>query len=585
MRPSCRFFGRANSRANVQAYDAILRHRVDPVTRAYWDARGIGGRRRISMFTRNFYRHGLLGRCIGVGHALARLHGLDPSVMLQAHSLAHQRVLFDRRLAPIFDMPAVRWLMRQPASLYGLGIPPAQYRALSQDSPEGIGAVLRQRLERLACDFDIHANYFAWQAFGRRYASGPTAALPPYLQRRHFEALRARSERLSFTQRSFTETLRDSPAASFDRYVLLDAQDWMNDADLTDLWTQITRTARPGARVIFRTAADERLLPGRIPGRPARRLGIPGRAQPRTRSARSLLDLRRLPSLYARRTRRMSEAAVLMDRMYRRQRHIYDATRKFYLLGRDATIAELGARANDGVLEIGCGTGRNLVKNRAPLSPGAAFRARRLQRNADDRARRDRARVVAARVRVAQADAAAFDAAQLFGRPSFERVMISYALSMIPPWREALAQAVDALAPGGSLHIVDFGDYAGLPAPFRGGARPLARAVRRDAARHPAGRTGGPFALARRSLRDEEPAARLRDSGCGREAGGVPQGGEGPLAVSMPRPAQEQGWKSERRQRIVACGGRAGIVHVRPIVVATRLDDTAARNCCRTAAV
>ena len=28
---------------------------------------------------------------------------------------------------------------------------------------------------------------------------------------------------------------------------------------------EITRTARLGARVIFRTAADERLLPGRIP--------------------------------------------------------------------------------------------------------------------------------------------------------------------------------------------------------------------------------------------------------------------------------------------------------------------------------
>ena len=39
----------------------------------------------------------------------------------------------------------------------------------------------------------------------------------------------------------------------------------MNDADLTALWSQITRTARPGARVIFRTAADERLLPGRVP--------------------------------------------------------------------------------------------------------------------------------------------------------------------------------------------------------------------------------------------------------------------------------------------------------------------------------
>jgi S-adenosylmethionine-diacylglycerol 3-amino-3-carboxypropyl transferase len=68
-----------------------------------------------------------------------------------------------------------------------------------------------------------------------------------------------------YVQRSFTDILRDSPQASFDRYALLDAQDWMNDQELTALWAEITRTARPLARVIFRTAADERLLPGRVP--------------------------------------------------------------------------------------------------------------------------------------------------------------------------------------------------------------------------------------------------------------------------------------------------------------------------------
>ena len=46
--------------------------------------------------------------------------------------------------------------------------------------------------------------------------------------------------------------------------MLLDAQDWMTDAQLNALWTEITRTAAPGARVIFRTAAEESLLPGRV---------------------------------------------------------------------------------------------------------------------------------------------------------------------------------------------------------------------------------------------------------------------------------------------------------------------------------
>ncbi len=77
----------------------------------------------------------------------------------------------------------------------------------------------------------------------------------------------------------------------------------------------------------------------------------------------------------------------------------------------------------------------------------------------------------ASRIALAQADATAFDPQGLFGCASFERVMISYALSMIPPWHEALAHALDVVAPGGSLQIVDFGDCAGLPRPFKAGLR------------------------------------------------------------------------------------------------------------------
>jgi S-adenosylmethionine-diacylglycerol 3-amino-3-carboxypropyl transferase len=260
-----RFFGRADAPANVGVYDQLLRARLDPATRAYWDKRRAFGRRRIGVFARNFYRHGLLGHFLGAGHALARLYGLDPSVILEARTLEEQRALYKERLAPIFDRPLVRWMMKQPASLYGLGIPPAQYKALAADSPMGIAEVLSQRVERLACDFAVADNYFAWQAFGRRYAPGPNPSLPPYLQEGNFDAVRSRSERVRYVQRSLTETLRASPAGSFDRYVLLDAQDWMTDGDLTALWGQITRTARPGARVIFRTAAEGRLLPGRLP--------------------------------------------------------------------------------------------------------------------------------------------------------------------------------------------------------------------------------------------------------------------------------------------------------------------------------
>src|ERR1700735_2117846 len=111
-----RYFGRADARANVAAYDRRLRTKLDPAARAYWDKRTALGRRRIGLFAHNFYRHGLLGHVLGAGHTLARLHGLDPSIVLRAKTLGEQRALYEKRLAPIFDKPLVRWLLRQSAA-------------------------------------------------------------------------------------------------------------------------------------------------------------------------------------------------------------------------------------------------------------------------------------------------------------------------------------------------------------------------------------------------------------------------------------------------------------------------------------
>ena len=167
----------------------------------------------------------------------------------------------------------------------------------------------------------------------------------------------------------------------------------------------------------------------------------------------------------------MSDAAARMDRMYRRQRRIYDLSRKYYLLGRDETIRRLRPAPDDRVLEIACGTGRNLV-HAARLYPQARFFGLDVSEEMLDTARTAIARAgLASQIAVAKADATDFDPARLFGQARFERVMISYALSMIPPWREALARSLDVVAPGGSLHCVDFGDCAGLPGAFRTGLR------------------------------------------------------------------------------------------------------------------
>jgi S-adenosylmethionine-diacylgycerolhomoserine-N-methlytransferase len=163
----------------------------------------------------------------------------------------------------------------------------------------------------------------------------------------------------------------------------------------------------------------------------------------------------------------MADAAVRMDRQYRWQRHIYDVTRLPYLLGRDTLISELNPPLGAHVLEIGCGTGRNLIRI-ARTYPGVECFGIDVSNVMLDTARRSiRSAGLEDRIRLAQADAVTADPARLFGHGSFDRVMISYALSMIAPWRKVLAHSASLLGPRGSLCLVDFGDQAEMPAWFR----------------------------------------------------------------------------------------------------------------------
>jgi S-adenosylmethionine-diacylgycerolhomoserine-N-methlytransferase len=156
-------------------------------------------------------------------------------------------------------------------------------------------------------------------------------------------------------------------------------------------------------------------------------------------------------------------AAANMDRMYRHQRHIYDLTRKFYLLGRDGMIRALKPAPDTYVLEIGCGTARNLILA-AKQFPDADFFgvdiSAEMLETAGLNITHEKLDDV---IDVACADATNFDPKTLFGVERFERIFISYSLSMIPVWRAVIERAVTMLAPHGELHIVDFGDQRGLP--------------------------------------------------------------------------------------------------------------------------
>lgn len=255
----------ASSDSNISAFNNLIEPVLDEGTLSYWNKRDWRGRRRISVFQSGLYKAGLLGRTISALHLVSRLYGKDLKCYLDCRTLEQQRAFFDREIAPLFDKRLIRFITSHRASLFGLGIPPAQFELLA--GPDGdMAKVLRERTEKLACDFPLQDNYFARQAFGAGYGSDRTHALPPCLEEDNYETVRNNIDRYSINQVNLIELLRARPGNSLHRFVLLDAQDWMNNRQLNELWAEITRTATADARVIFRTAGEPSILEGRVSG-------------------------------------------------------------------------------------------------------------------------------------------------------------------------------------------------------------------------------------------------------------------------------------------------------------------------------
>lgn len=162
-----------------------------------------------------------------------------------------------------------------------------------------------------------------------------------------------------------------------------------------------------------------------------------------------------------------SNHAALLNNIYRRQRHIYDFTRKYYLFGRDRLIGLMRPNADACILEIGCGTARNLIRL-AKCYPGRRlFGLDASEAMLETAQRAINQAGLGGQISLARAYAEDLDRYTFGLDTAFDDIVFSYSLSMIPDWRQALQAASAVLSRQGRIHIVDFGDLAGIPQPAR----------------------------------------------------------------------------------------------------------------------
>ena len=257
------FFGYANKSENVQHYHNYIQPHLEEDLDAFWQGYTLLGQKRIHLFRDGLYRHTRFGYFMRFLHWLGRQTGHYPAKLLKASSQYEQQAIFRTHIAPFFDNRLVKWLGQLPMSVFSLGIPPQQYQAMQAQG--NLIKQYRQRVERLACQFSIQDNYFAWQAFKHEYDHAKRQAIPAYLRADNYDLIRSQVGKVDAHLGSMLDFLHEQPANSYDRFVFLDAQDWMSDAVLTQLWSEVARVGKPGTRVIFRTAAAKSPLEEALP--------------------------------------------------------------------------------------------------------------------------------------------------------------------------------------------------------------------------------------------------------------------------------------------------------------------------------
>lgn len=255
------FFGFGKHEKNKENYQKYIAPNLDADTRKFWESNSLIGKiahgKRINFFKKGgLYDHSRNGYFLRLFHTFSHLHGCKPEKIINAKTPQEQEEIYEKYIEPFFNSFFIKAIGKLPVTLFGLGIPPQQYEEIKKDFDRNgnILDVYRERTKRLAVEYPIYENYFAWQAFARKYDTVNRRAIPEYLKEENYEKLKSNAEKIITKIGSVTKEVENNEFGKFNRFVFLDAQDWMNSDAMTELWQAIADKGESFSRIIFRTA-------------------------------------------------------------------------------------------------------------------------------------------------------------------------------------------------------------------------------------------------------------------------------------------------------------------------------------------
>ncbi len=250
-----RIFGTGQHPDFSALYASALREQLSAPARGFWDARHgwFSDRAR----AKSFYFRGLSGTFARGFRAYCALRPQLKDALnelLAAPDLKTQQAFYDREVVPRLWHPGIDWTLSQPLALTLLGVPGTQHDELKRLHPRGVAGFVRDALDYVCRELPLATNYF-WQLYVRGHYT--PECCPEYLKRDNFLRLAAGDADRIEVHTSNVAGFLQGHRGDISKFVLLDHMDWMNEADLAEEWGLIMSRARPGARVIFRSAHVE----------------------------------------------------------------------------------------------------------------------------------------------------------------------------------------------------------------------------------------------------------------------------------------------------------------------------------------
>ena len=234
---------------------AVLRPFISDRAAAYWDNNQ-------SSIARGALNCGVSERFIAavVGVVRLAIHRKGKiQRLLSLETLAEQKEFFDKEWNTrgwrlLFPLLLNRWTFNRTYD-------PGFFREVENPS---FAEHFRGLLEHALCEVPVRTNYFLHQMLTSAYPTRVTGGVPPYLDRTRREFLRSRLDCLQLVDGGYGEYLRACDDDSVDAFALSNICEWLDPDGIDELFEQVIRVARPGARVCFRNFVGHTTIPERF---------------------------------------------------------------------------------------------------------------------------------------------------------------------------------------------------------------------------------------------------------------------------------------------------------------------------------